>query len=253
MAPGDVPIDEQILAIDIGASNLKFCHVDIHGELLEAVRRRRTPYPCDPSRLVTVLGERILRSGSHYVGVGFPGELEDGLVTDPGNLSRRGGAGSEVDEGLDRRWRGFALQGALRQMTSRDVRVVNDAALAALGCCSGVGIELVLTLGTGLGLALEIDGVLQSVRDVGAETFIDACSYDEVLGEGARATDEARWRTHLAKALLGFAGEFRCDTLHLAGGNAKRLSPAFVPGLHCPVVIHGNEAPLRGVAKLFYF
>jgi polyphosphate glucokinase len=137
-------------------------------------------------------------------------------------------------------------------MTSRDVRVVNDAALAALGCCSGVGIELVLTLGTGLGLALEIDGVLQSVRDVGAETFINARSYDEVLGERARATDEVRWRTQLARAALGFASEFHPATLHLAGGNAKRLSPTFAPGLQCPVVIHGNEAPLRGVAKLFY-
>lgn len=250
MAPGDVKSDKTILAVDIGATTIKFCPVDLGG-VLGAVRRRRTPYPCEPTRLAALLAQRILASGLTQVGVGFPGEIEDGLVTDPGNLSRRAGMGSDIDAELDELWRGFPLEEALRRSTDREVRVVNDASLAALGCCSGVGIELVVTLGTGFGLALEIDGQLRGVRDVGAEA-LEARTYDEVLGERSRAADEAQWRSSLAEAVLGFDREFHPTVLHLAGGNARRLSPHFVPELSCPVVIHGNDAPLRGALKLFY-
>ena len=247
-----VSIDEKILAIDIGATNMKFCHVGEDGRLLEVVRRRRTRYPCTPSQLVAVLGARIARSGCSQVGVGFPGELANGLVTNPANLARPGGITTEVDLQLDDSWRGFNLQEALEGATGRDVRVVNDATLAALGCCKGSGTELVLTLGTGLGLALEIDGELQKVRCVGAESFLDARTYDEVLGERSRAEDDVLWRTMLLRALARFTREFGAGTVHLAGGNAKRLSPSSFVDLTSSVFIHGNDAPLHGAAKLFY-
>ncbi|MGC1419833.1 MAG: ROK family protein [Acidimicrobiales bacterium] len=251
MARGDVKGDERILAIDVGATTIKFCPVDAGG-LLAAVRRRRTPYPCEPARLTALLAQRITTSGLAQVGVGFPGQIHGGVVIDPGNLSRPGGIGSAIDAELDGLWRGFPLEEVLRSSTDRDVRVVNDASLAALGCCTGVGVELVLTLGTGLGLALEIDGQLRAIRDVGAEVCVGGRTYDEALGERARAQNEAQWRSSVAEAILGFAREFQPTTLHLAGGNAKRLSPRFVPELSCPIAIHGNDAPLRGAEKLFY-
>jgi polyphosphate glucokinase len=156
-----------------------------------------------------------------------------------------------VDVDLEKRWRGFALQEALCMGSNHDVRVVNDAALAALGCCQGNGTELVLTLGTGLGLALEVEGQLMKVRDVGAASFLDERSYDELLGERSRARDEIEWRSSLGRAVAGFAEEFGASTVHLAGGNARRVSPKSFTGSSFRVVINGNEAPLRGVAKLF--
>src|ERR1019366_1627957 len=105
-------------------------------------------------------------------------------------LSRPGGVTTEVDPTLDATWRGFALQEALCGASRRDVRVVNDATMAALGCIDGQGVELVLTLGTGLGLALSINGQLQKVRDVGAEIFREGKTYDQSVGERTRATDE---------------------------------------------------------------
>jgi polyphosphate glucokinase len=251
MASSKIPVREQILAIDIGATNIKFCHVDRHGEMLEAIRRRPTPYPCTPARLVEVLSRRIVSAQCPKVGVGFPGEFADGHVVRPGNLSRPGGIGTEVDPGLEKKWRGFALQEALCVASQREVRVVNDAALAARGCCKGEGTELVLTLGTGLGLALEVDGQPVKVRDVGAVSFLDGRSYDEVLGERSRARDEVRWRRSLGRAVAGFAEEFGASTVHLAGGNARRVSPKSFAGSPFRVDINGNEAPLHGVARLF--
>lgn len=251
MTSEKLPHQEQILAIDIGATNIKFCHVDVQGELLEPIRRKPTPYPCSPQRLVELLSERIAQSGAQSVGIGFPGEFDNGHVIRPGNLSRPGGVTTDVDPVLEAQWRGFALQDALCQSTGRDVRIVNDAKLAALGCCEGRGTELVLTLGTGLGLALSVDGKLQKVRDVGAERFEDGLTYDQLLGERSRAADDAKWLNLLEKAIKNFSEEFVASTVHLAGGNARRVAPTAFSTLQCRVVINGNQAPLHGAAKLF--
>jgi polyphosphate glucokinase len=244
-------LQEQIFAIDIGATNIKFSHVSDLGVLVRGVRRRPTPYPCSPVRLVEFLEERITKSGCRRVGVGFPGEFRDGHVVQPGNLSRPGGVATEKDPALDAIWRGFGLQDALREKTGRDVRVVNDATMAALGCIEGNGTEVVLTLGTGLGLALAVDGKLQKVRDVGAEIFRDGKTYDQTIGERARSLDDLQWNPTLKDIVEGFAKEFHATTVHLAGGNARRVVPEEFDHLPYRVVINGNDAPMRGAARLF--
>lgn len=251
MASESLPLQDQILAIDIGATNIKFSHVSDEGELLRAVRRRPTPYPCSPARLVEFLEDRITRSGCRRVGVGFPGEFRDGRVVRPGNLSRPGGVTTDIDPALESAWRDYPLQDALRRASGRDVRVVNDATLAALGCVTGEGTELVLTLGTGLGLALAVDGSLQKVRDVGAEVFRGGRTFDQSVGERARAADEASWNATLVDVVNGFAAEFAATTVHFAGGNARRVSPVAFEHARYRVVINGNEAPMRGAARLF--
>src|ERR1700683_1543319 len=193
MAYQSLLLQEQIFAIDIGATNIKFSHVNDFGIMVRGYRRRPTPYPCYPARLVEFLEERIVKSGCRRVGVGFPGEFHDGHVIRPGNLSRPGGAGTGKEPEIDARLRGFPLHAVLHEKTGRDVRVVNDATMAALGCIEGKGIEVVLALGTGLGLALAIDGKLQAVRDVGAEIFRDGKTYDQTIGERARSLDDGRW------------------------------------------------------------
>jgi polyphosphate glucokinase len=108
-----------------------------------------------------------------------------------------------------------------------------------------------LTLGTGLGLALSIDGKLQPVRDVGAEIFRENKTYDQTIGERARSLDEARWNPTLVEIVKGFAEEFHASTVHLAGGNARRVLPSEFEHLPFRVVINGNDAPMRGAARLF--
>jgi polyphosphate glucokinase len=114
MAYQSLLLQEQIFAIDIGATNIKFSHVNDLGVLVRGVRRRPTPYPCSPARLVEFLEERIAKSGCRRVGVGFPGEFRDGHVVRPGNLSRPGGVATEKDPTLDDLWRGFAPPDAFR-------------------------------------------------------------------------------------------------------------------------------------------
>lgn len=252
MSPPDAAVEDQILAIDIGATNIKFCLVAADGERLENPHRRPTPYPCSPARLVEVLVERIVATPVERVGVGFPGEFADGHVVRPGNLSRPGGVTTDVDPELDRQWRGFGLQDALCEATGRDVRVVNDARMAALGSIEGRGTELVLALGTGLGLSLAIDGEIKRVRDVGAEVFEDNKTYDQNLGETARSHDEELWSQTLVRIIDQFVDEFGATKVYLAGGNARRVSPYLFERADYRVVISGNEAPLRGAAKLFY-
>jgi polyphosphate glucokinase len=244
--------ERTILAIDVGATTVKYCPVDEQGQLLDAPKRRPTPYPCTPVRLVEALTARVEETDWPRVGVGFPGEFADGHVVRPGNLARPGGVTTEVDPELVRGWIGFAFRDALIEATGRDVRVVNDASLAALGCCEGRGVEVVVTLGTGVGLALERDGRLERVRDVGAAEFHDGRTYDQTLGERARSEDPDLWYELVEEALRGFALEFGATAIHLAGGNAKRVAPGRFTTVPCEVTAHGNEAPLRGAARLFY-
>ena len=244
----DAPSDP-IFAVDIGATNVKFGVVSPSGRVLSS-QRRPTPYPCTPQVLVDLVARRARRSGCRRVGVGFPGEFVDGRCVGWGNLARRGGAGTPVDPAIEALWRGFALEAALREETGLDVRVVNDATLAAIGSMVGEGREVVITLGTGCGLALTVDGVPTKVRDVGAARRADGRTYDETVGELARETDEGRWRADVVAVVDELAAEFTADRVHLAGGNARRVDAGwFAPSP--PVDVGSNEVSLRGAARLF--
>ncbi|MFI5036202.1 MAG: ROK family protein [Acidimicrobiales bacterium] len=240
-----------ILAIDIGATTIKLGEVNPDGVLIGAVERRATPYPCTPDRLVDEVAAEIRARRFARVGVGFPGDFGGGVVLEPGNLARPGGFASEVDAAIDDAWRGFNLQDELRRASGRDVRVVNDATLAALGCCEGAGRELVCTLGTGFGIALVVDGAPVRIRDVGAEVYVDGGTYDQLLGEHARAADETRWSQLLRAAAANFAEEFAVGIVHLGGGNARRVDLAWFAGRAFTVVLNDNDASLRGAARLF--
>ena len=244
--------NDTVLAVDIGATSIKFCFVDVFGELIGTPKRRLTPYPCGPEHLVDVIATRINLTDVAMVGVGFPGEFRDGHVVHPGNLSRERGAGTPINEELHERWCGFNFEGALREKTNKDVRVVNDATMAALGCVEGSGTELVLALGTGVGLALAKDGELVPVREIGAEVVADGKTFDELLGEQGRASNTEKWLSQLQKSVSSLSSEFSVDTVHLVGGNARRISPSSFKHVQSRIVITGNNAPLRGAPKLFY-
>ena len=240
-----------VLAVDIGATFIKFCPVDAGGRLLDTVTRIDTPYPCLPSRLVEVVARVINESGYERAGVGFPGDMIDGRIIEPGNLSRAGGISTPIDPAIHELWLGCDVQAELQQRCRARVRVVNDATLAAHGYAEGRGRELVFTLGTGFGISLVVDGEWQKIRDVGGELYRELGTYDEVFGEPSRALDLARWRERLGEALAAFVQEFRPDLVHVGGGNARHVRPEDLAGIGCPVVFNDNDGTLRGAAQLF--
>jgi len=242
---------DDVLAIDVGATNIKFARVDAQGRLRSSLKRRPTPHPCTPERLVEWIAQRSQNFVVDRVGVGFPGEFEEGHVIRPGNLSRVGGVGTEIDATLDEQWMGFALERILRTTTGLDVRVVNDATLAALGCCRGEGNELVVTLGTGCGVALQVEGERRRIRDLGRIEFDTGRTFDQALGERARARDDTAWRTDVLDAVDALAKEFDASVVYLAGGNARRISVDLFASAPYEIAIAGNEASLRGAARLF--
>jgi polyphosphate glucokinase len=240
-----------VLAVDIGATFIKYCPVDQRGHLLQEVTRIDTPYPCLPSTLAEVVARVINESGYERAGVGFPGDMIEGRVVEPGNLSRAGGITTPIDPVIHESWLGCDVQEELQQRCHARVRVVNDATLAAHGYAEGEGRELVFTLGTGLGISLVVDGEWQKIRDVGAAMFHDLGTYDEVFGEPSRARDIVLWRQRLSDALADFVKEFRADSVHVGGGNARHVRPEDLADIGCRVVFNDNEGTLRGAAQLF--
>ncbi len=241
--------NSDVLGIDVGATSIKSRRFDAAGEPRGARSRKRTPYPCTPERLVELLSAMTQKVPVGRVGVGFPGSVHGGVVTDAANLTRLGGSNSPVDPDLARQWRAFDLRTALEVSTGAEVVVDNDAAMAARGCATGAGVELVVTLGTGCGIALLHDSALQPVRDFGSEPLIGALTYDELLGERGRKIDEAAWVLRVVDAVQALAAQFAATTTHLAGGNARRLSPNEFGAFATQLVIERDDPALLGAYR----
>lgn len=236
----------ELLAVDLGATSLRTARFDERGEMIGARSRRRTPYPCTPERLVALVAERARRTDVGTVSLGFPGEVVDGVIGDAANLTRPAGLLSPPSAELDRRWRGYELQVELAKATGCETIVLNDAAMAALGAMTGVGTELVITLGAGCGLALAHDGTLVKVRDVGNELLRGSETYDDVLGERGRRGDETAWLQHVVATVDALANEFHADVMHLGGGNARRISPHAFGARAGQIRIARDDVGLRG-------
>ncbi len=244
--------DDLIASVDIGATSIKVARVSADGLLVDEVRRIDTPYPCTPARLVEVVAEQISLTGCRRAAVGFPGDMEGGRVVEPGNLSRGGGISTPIDPDIDALWVGFDVEAALCSLTGIDVRVVNDATLAAYGYHRGRGRELVVTLGTGFGISLFVEGEWRKIRDVGSAPFHDWGSYDEVGGEPAREADPELWRRRILVAVREFVDEFDADSVHVGGGNSRHFTASDFENLSVPVELNDNEGTLAGAARIFY-
>jgi polyphosphate glucokinase len=136
------------LAIDIGGSGLKASVLDEEGNMLVDRARVKTPVGSPPETVVETLA-RLVEPLPAFdrVSVGFPGVVRDGIVRTAPNLKHDG-------------WIGFNLARVLTRRLGKPTRVINDADMQGLAVIQGKGVELVITLGTGFGTALYLDGRL---------------------------------------------------------------------------------------------
>ena len=156
-----------------------------------------------------IMVEEVLEatSGWEYdvVSIGYPGPVSDGRpVREPWNLGRG--------------WVRFDYKKALR----RPVRIINDAAMQALGSYAG-GSMLFLGLGTGLGSTMIVDKTLIPL-ELAHLPYVHGKTYEEYLGEaGFRELGKRAWRRHVGRVVALFIDAFRVDYVVLGGGNSKRL------------------------------
>ena len=223
------------LAIDIGGTGLKALVLDAKGTPLTERARVETPRPATPRAILRDLAKLIATLGTFdRVSVGFPGVVIDGITKTAPNLHPT--------------WRGFALAATLTKSLKKPVRVLNDAGVQGYGDIEGRGLEMVLTLGTGLGCALFIDGRYVPNLELAHHPFRKGRTYEEYLG--ARALDEVgkkKWNRRVLRAIEQIDPIWNPRKIYLGGGNAKHLAIA----LPKHVVITANVAGLLGGIALW--
>lgn len=224
------------LAIDVGGTGLKAAILDAEGRLISDRVRVPTPARCPPTVLIRAVAELIAPLGAYdRVSVGFPGVVRDGVVRTAPNFGSA-------------RWRGFDLAHALTRALERPVRVLNDAEVQGLAVITGKGVELVITLGTGVGSALFRDGILMPHLELSQHPVRGGRTYDEYLGDRARKRVGTRkWNRRVRRVLGILETVVNYDRLHIGGGNAARID--FPLGRRVRVV--ENTAGLLGGVALW--
>jgi polyphosphate glucokinase len=137
---------------------------------------------------------------------------------------------------------------ALEDALGAPTRVVNDAEMQGAAVVRGRGLELVVTLGTGCGTGVFLDGRLAPHLELGQHPLRKDRTYDEVLGDAARRRmGNARWNQQVARAVRTLDVLLRFDRLYLGGGNSRRVTVELGPN----VELIGNIAGILGGARLW--
>ena len=220
-----------ILVVDVGGMHVKL-RIDARGPIHKFVSG---PKMSPPSMMRQIL--KLTRNLSFdAVSIGYPGLVFHGrIAAEPHNLGKG--------------WVRFDFEKAL----GKPVKVINDAAMQAIGSYRG-GRMLFLGLGTGLGVTLIIDGVVEPT-ELGHLPYKRGRTFEDYVGESGRERLGTRkWRKKVNDVIERLKVAFEVDYVVLSGGNAVRLkSPpqgvrlgdnrnAFTGGLR---LWHQGNGPLR--------
>lgn len=223
------------LAIDIGGTGLKALIIDPRGKPVTERARVETPRPATPAAVLRALQLLVGPLGSFdRVSAGFPGVVFHGVVKTAPNLHPS--------------WQNYPLADALAKRLGKPARALNDAGVQGFGVISGKGLEMVLTLGTGMGCALFYDGTYIPNLELAHHPFRKGQTYEELLGANALERDgKKKWNRHVARALAQIEPVWNPDLIYLGGGNAKHLKIE----LPANVRITSNVAGLLGGIALW--
>ena len=200
------------LAIDIGGTGIKAIILNGKGTPLTERGRMATPQPATPEAMIPVIGALAKTQGEFdRVSVGFPGVIRHGVVSTAPNL--------------DPSWSGCNLVAKLSTLLKKPVRAANDADVQGFGAIQGRDIELVITLGTGFGTALFVDGKLVPNLEIAHHPFRDGQTYEEQLGlKALEKIGKKKWNKRLAKAITTLDQVLNFDHLYIGGGNSKKVT-----------------------------
>jgi polyphosphate glucokinase len=225
------------LAIDVGGTGLKASVVDDAGRMLTERVRVDTPVGRPPKEIVEALVRLVGPLGAFdRISVGFPGVVRHGRVLTAPNLDNKG-------------WKGYDLAGALGRALGKPVRVANDADVQGLAVIAGKGVEMVVTLGTGFGTGLYLDGRLGPHLELSHHPFRKGETYDEQLGNAARKrVGNRKWNKRVRKAVRALRALTNFDHLYIGGGNARKIDFELDPD----VTVVSNDAGLKGGIALWH-
>ncbi len=149
------------LTVDCGGTGIKASVFDQHSKVLVDFPYLTTPYPMSPNSLVEIISNYVLADHRiNRVTVGLPGMIRNGkIVFIPHYINKRGPR-TMPDPHLKKLWHAFDLQNTLHKKLKMPILVLNDAEVHAAAVITGVGLETVLTFGTGLGCAMFNNGKL---------------------------------------------------------------------------------------------
>jgi polyphosphate glucokinase len=209
--------------------------LDAAGKSISERQRIPTPETPTPAAVLEELDTLSkLLPGFDRVSVGFPGIVKRGVTILAVNLHPA--------------WANFPLQETLAKRWDKPVRVGNDADIAGYGAIQGTGVELVMTLGTGIGAALFTNGHLVEGLELGHHPWLLGKSYEDYLGRrGLDKFGKKQWNMLLKEAIAQLEFVFNFDHLYLGGGNTKKINF----DLPANVSVVSNESGLLGGVVLW--
>lgn len=194
------PDSQKILVIDVGGTHIKL----LASGQKEARKYDSGPH-MTPRKMVSIVKKNTTDWKFECVTLGYPGPIINGHpLRDPHNLAKG--------------WVGFDFGKAF----GCPVKVINDAAMQALGSYKGRRM-LFLGLGTGLGSAMIVDGILQPM-ELAHLAYKKGRSYEDYLGlRGLERLGKKKWRREVAKVVKKLKVALEADYVVLGGGNSKKL------------------------------
>jgi polyphosphate glucokinase len=204
--------DARTLAIDIGGTGIKMIVLDAAAKPINERARTLTPHPSTAEAILEVIKTMLAEQPPFdRVAVGFPGIVKRGVTINAPNL------GNEY-------WTNFPLQDRIAELTGRPVRAMNDADLQGYGVISGKGVELALTLGTGVGAGLYIDGRLVPNLELGHHPWKKDQTYEDRLRDSElKEIGKKQWSKRVFEMIEQLEPVFNYDVLYLGGGNAEHI------------------------------
>ena len=190
----------KVLVIDIGGTNVK---------LLATGEKEPRKFPSGPTMTASKMVQLVKAATKDWefdcVSIGYPGPIiNEHPLREPHNL---GGGWMRFD---------------FRKAFGRPVKIINDAAMQALGSYEGRRM-LFLGLGTGLGSAMIVDGMLQPM-ELAHLIYKKGKTYEDYLGlRGLERMGKKKWRRYVSKIAADLKTALDADYVVLGGGNSKKL------------------------------
>lgn len=232
----NISIRENILTIDIGGSFIKATVLNQEGELLQDYQKVKTPNPATPQKVLEATRYLVMDLQDYdKISVGFPGYVKKGIIRTAPNL------GTDL-------WKDVNLHRLLNGALNKPVRIANDADMQGLGVVSEQGLEMVITLGTGLGTALLLDGHLLPHLELAHHPITKNKTYDDYIGDNAlKNIGKEKWNKRMKRVLNILKTVFNYDCLYIGGGNSGKLNFK----LDKNIKIITNRDGIKGGARLW--